>query len=494
MRAWSAILWILCTLWLIAGCSEPGERTGVRELTVWAHAGRESERTTLEAQLRRFEARNPGVRVRLTFIPEGSYNGQVQAAALAGRLPDLLELDGPYLYSYAWQGRLRPLDERLPAAVRDDLLPSLIAQGTWRGRLYGVGMFDSGLGLWADRRALARAGVRIPSGPEDAWGGDEFRTVLERLAAHSADGRVLDLKLNYTDEWFTYAFSPLIQSAGADLVHRHEGEGAAGILDSPAAVRAMGEIQSWIHAGYVDPNLDDAAFVRGRVPLAWGGHWNYPAYREALGGDLLLLPLPRLGPRLVTGQGSWQWAITREAGLPELAAALLTFLLQPEQVLEMSGANGAVPATRRAVAESDDYGPGGPLRLFVRQLEEGYAVPRPRTPAYPVITAVFARAFRDIRHGAPVRETLARAARDIDREMAANRFYPDVEAARGALRPRGRGAESRTATGYANPLHCDAGRVSTRRHVGAFGPLRRSERRPTVDGAGMPAASGTLLP
>jgi multiple sugar transport system substrate-binding protein len=54
-------------------------------------------------------------------------------------------------------------------------------------------------------------------------------------------------------------------------------------------------------------------------------------------------------------------------------------------------------------------------------------VPRPKTPAYPVITAAFARAFRDIRHGAPVAATLSRAAALIDREMAANRFYPAVE-------------------------------------------------------------------
>ncbi len=433
MRQSLGFIMLFLAVTVIAGCIDrPPAADGVRELHVWAHAGREAERVTLEALLRRFEARNPGMAVRLTFIPEGSYNGQVQAAALAGRLPDLLELDGPYLYNYAWQRRLQPLDDLLPEAVRDDLLPSLITQGTWRGRLYGAGVFDSGLGLWADRRALARAGVRIPAGPEDAWDGDEFRSVLESLAASSPDGRVLDLKLNYTDEWFTYAFSPLIQSAGADLVHRENGAGASGALDAPAAVRAMGEIQHWIESGYVDPNLDDAAFVQGRVPLAWGGHWNYPAYREALGGDLLLLPLPRLGPRLATGQGSWQWAITREAREPELAAALLAFLLEPRQVLEMSRANGAVPGTRRAVAESPDYGPGGPLHLFVRQLEEGYAVPRPRTPAYPVITAAFSRAFRDIRHGAPVEQTLVRAARHIDREMAANRFYPDVERASAA--------------------------------------------------------------
>ncbi|MGD8541218.1 MAG: extracellular solute-binding protein [Desulfobacteraceae bacterium] len=426
MGRWLLLAAAAVALFAVGGCAERRDVAAERELTLWAHAGREAERATLEVQLRRFEAANTGVRVRLTFIPEGAYNGQVQAAALAGRLPDLLELDGPYLYSYAWQRRLRSLDDLLPEALQADLLPSVLAQGTWRGRLYGVGVFDSGLGLWADRRALTAAGVRIPRGPEEAWGAAEFRAALAALAALSPGGQAIDLKLNYTDEWFTYAFSPLIQSAGADLIDRGGG-GAAGVLDSPAAVRALSEVQGWIKAGFVDPNLDDAAFALGRVPLAWGGHWNYPAYRAALGDDLLLLPLPRMGPGMVTGQGSWQWSMTRQAGDPELAAALLSFLLQPEQVLEMTAANGAVPATGDAVARSPAYGPGGPLHLFVRQLAGGYSVPRPRTPAYPVITAAFARAFRDIRHGAPVTAALSRAAALIDREMAANRFYPPVE-------------------------------------------------------------------
>ncbi|WP_077277762.1 ABC transporter substrate-binding protein [Thioalkalivibrio denitrificans] len=472
MKASPLNAWIVGVTWLLAGCTGPGDDAGYRELSVWAHAGRESERVTLEAQLRRFEARHADVRIRLTFIPEGSYNGQVQAAALAGRLPDVLELDGPYLYSYAWQGRLRALDDLLDERIQDDLLPSLIAQGTWRDRLFGVGTFDSGLGLWADGRALSEAGVRVPEGPDDAWDDGEFRRVLRALARRSGTGRVLDLKLNYTDEWFTYAFSPLIQSAGADLVHREDRRGASGMLDSPRAVRAMREIQDWITSGYVDPNLDDAAFVQGRVALAWGGHWNYPAYRAALGDDLLLLPLPRFGPRMVTGQGSWQWAVTREARDPDLAASLLAFLLEPEEVLEMSRANGAVPGTRRAVQRSPEYGPGGPLHLFVRQLDEGYAVPRPRTPAYPVITAAFARAFRDIRHGAPVEETLARAAGHIDREMAVNRFYPVVGAAEDSDEPTFTWRHDRV-SGW------NVGRPSGREGGPCGAPCCRPEGRPT---------------
>ncbi len=395
-----------------------------QRLEIWAHAGREEERRTLEAQIQRFQAERPEVRVDLTWIPEGSYNGQVQAAALADHLPDLLEFDGPYLYSYAWQGHLHPLDDLLAEDLRTDLLPSILAQGRYRDRLYGLGTFDSGLGLWANRARLESVGVRIPQGPGEAWSAETFHTVLKRLAQADPDGQVLDLKLNYTGEWFSYAFSPLLQSSGGDLVDRTPGGRASGTLDGPESVAAMTAVQSWIRQGLVDPNLDDAAFARGRVALAWGGHWNHPGYRAALGDDLLLLPLPRMGENMVTGQGSWQWGITRRAEDPELAMDLLTFLLRPDEVLAMSAANGGVPATRSAIRQSPAYGPEGPLHLFARQLDEGYARPRPRTPAYPVISDAFGRAFQDIRHGTDPAEALGRAARRIDRELQDNRYYP----------------------------------------------------------------------
>ncbi|MCG5526209.1 sugar ABC transporter substrate-binding protein [Ectothiorhodospira haloalkaliphila] len=416
---------ILVLVLALAGCVPIPEDEATEVITVWAHAGRESERRTLEAQIRAFEKANPGLAVDVTFIPEGSYNGQVQAAALAGRLPDLLELDGPYLAAYAWRGWLAPLDEHLPDTLKDDLLPSLLEQGQWRGQWYGVGMFDSGLGLWADRRALKAVEARIPEGPADAWTLEEFQKILSRLAASTGGGPVLDLKLNYGTEWFTYAFSPLLQSAGAGVMAEDDEPQARGHLDAPASVQVLETVQGWFQAGWVDPNLDDAAFTSGRVPLAWGGHWNAPAYRDALGEDLILLPLPRAGDRLVSGQGSWQWALSSRARHPEQAAKLLAFLLETEQVLKMSRANGAVPATLTAIAASEDYGPEGALRLFAEQLRDGYTRPRPRTPAYPVVTDAFARAFRDIRHGAPVADTLEAAARRIDREVEANHGYPD---------------------------------------------------------------------
>jgi len=223
MRRW----WITVLAMLAVGCSgQKHEAGGAAPVEVWFHTGQPGEQRTIEGQVARFNASQNEVAVHLTLLPEGGYNAQVQAAAAAGDLPDLLEVDGPFLYRYVWQEVVRPLDGLLPEANVADLLPSIRAQGTYQGFLYGVGTFDSGLGLWGDRRRLAAADASIPDGPEHAWTVDAFDRILDRLAADDADGAVLDLKLNYPGEWYTYAFSPVLQSAGADLVDRASGEAA----------------------------------------------------------------------------------------------------------------------------------------------------------------------------------------------------------------------------------------------------------------------------
>ncbi|TNF96068.1 MAG: extracellular solute-binding protein [Gammaproteobacteria bacterium] len=399
----------------------------VLQLSVWAHAGQAGERLVIEKQLQAFDRLHDDIRVNLTFIPERSYNAQVQAAAIAGALPDLLEFDVPYLYNYAWQGRLQPLENLLSADLQRVLLPSIIKQGQYQGHLYAVGTFDSGLALYARRSLLEKIDARIPSHPEQAWSVQEFEQILQRLAAIDDDGAVLDLKLNYPDEWFSYGFSPVLQSAGGDLIDRSNYQKSNGILNGTESVAAMSHIQRWLSNGWVDVNVDDAAFIGERVALSWAGHWEYQRYHEAFGDDLLLLPLPDYSQGSRTGQGSWVWGISRNTAAADKAVQVIEYLMRPEQILAMIDANGAVPATHEAIERSSLYQKGGPLHLFTVQLAEGYAVPRPLTPAYPVISASFRQAFADIRNGMPVQQALDRAAAKIDEDIHDNRGYPPIE-------------------------------------------------------------------
>jgi len=416
------ILWCLFS-W---GCSTNKEQaSGPVSISVWFHTGRPAEQQVMEDQAARFNTSQKEIAIALTMIPEGDYNTQVQAAAADGKLPDLLDMDGPFLANYAWRGHLAPLDGMVSDELKNDLLPSIIAQGTYNGKLYALGTFDSGLGLYGNRQLLEAVGARLPRKPEEAWNRTEFQKILGDLAARDSDGMVLDLRMDYSGEWYTYAFSPVIQSAGGDLINRAGYQSAQGVLNGEQAVGAMREIQSWFAKGYVAPNTDANSFTGGRVALSWCGHWEFPRYQKALGEKLVLLPLPDMGQGSKTGMGSWCWAIPKKSNHKKEAMAFLKFLLTKNEVLAMSGANGAVPATYSAIAGSDLYGPGGKLNLFVRQLQES-AVPRPVTPAYPVITSAFQEAFLDIKNGAGVKATLDKAVGIIDQDIRDNEGYRSV--------------------------------------------------------------------
>lgn len=418
---------------LCAAACSPSERTqrggGVPDervvIRVWAHSGQDAERQVLQAQAGRFDRAHPEARVELTLIPEGSYHDQVQASALAGDLPDVLELDGPFVAAYAWQGHLRPLDAIVPDTLVAELLPSVVEQGTYQGRLWALGAYDSGLGLFARRSALRQVGARLPTAPHEAWTAEELEGILAALAERDDDGAPLDLHLNYRGEWYTYAFLPALRSAGGGLMG-HEEIGASGILDGPPSVLALSRLQSWIERGWVDPNIDDAAFVEGRAAISWSGHWDFRRYHARWGDDVVALPLPDFGDGMRTGQGSWVWAVTRAAADPARAADWIRFVLSREEIAAMTDANAAVPARPRVAETSALYGPDGPLRPLLDALEGGWAVPRPRTPVYPFATSAFQDLMEDVRNGEDVAAAARAAARLVDREIEDNRGYPPV--------------------------------------------------------------------
>ncbi|WP_183092187.1 extracellular solute-binding protein [Nocardioides stalactiti] len=424
---------LVAVLVLAAGCGgseEPAD--GVTTIQVWAHDGTPAERAVLEKQVAEFDAGRDDVTVDLQFWPEGDYNDRLQAAVAAGTEPDVFEVDGPLIDGYLYQGVVARLDDLIEPSTQAAQLPSLASQGTRDGHLYSVGLFDSGLGLYADRRALRRARVSWPTSIEEAWTVEEFARVLRRLADGDEDGKVLDVKLNYgVGEWLTYGFAPLVASAGGRLIDP-ETLDPLGELDGPATRRALEVARSW--ASYLDPNGDDEAFTSRRVALSWVGHWTYRDYEAALGDDLLVLPLPDLGNGTKSGQGSWSWSIaTGDEQRQESGAALLEYLLADEQVLEMADANGAVPGTTSALASSELYTEDGPLRLFAEQLLRScgnlapgpvcVTVPRPSTPGYAFLSGQFALAVSAALDGRDAGPALEDAAQAVADDVAANAGY-----------------------------------------------------------------------
>ncbi|MBI9043966.1 MAG: sugar ABC transporter substrate-binding protein [Anaerolineaceae bacterium] len=394
---------------------------------VWFHSGKGEERDVLDAQVSDFNAMQDDIFIDAVQLPEGSYNDQVNAAALAGDLPCLLDFDGPFLYNYAWSGYLQPIDQFVSTDLKNDFLPSIINQGTYAGNLYSLGTFDSGLAIWGNKTYLDEAGVRIPTSIEDAWSKEEFIDALEKLQALDEVEYAIDFKMNYgAGEWFSYGFAPLMQSFGGDLIDRSTYQTADGFLNSPESVEGLEFFQSLFEDGYANPEPagDEDFYINKTTALSWVGHWMWGPHSENLGDEVVLIPMPILGEKAVTGMGSWNWGITSTCANPDGAWKFLSYITEPEQILRMTDANGAVPARKSAIANSDLFGEGGPLNIFVQQLEGGVAFERPVTPAYPVITSSFSDVIQNIVAGADVKEELDKAVKTIGQDIQDNQGYP----------------------------------------------------------------------
>lgn len=415
-----------------AAAEEPAEEEMAEAVTVdvWFHSGKGAERDALNASIEEFNNTHTDVQVNAVQLPEGSYSDQVNAAALAGDLPCALDFDGPFLYNFAWSGFLIPIDDFVSDEMKADFLPSIIEQGTYAGNLYSLGQFDSGLAIWANVDYLEEAGVRIPEGIDDPWTKEEFMDALDKLQALEQVEYAIDFKMNYGQgEWYTYGFAPILWSHGGGLIDRSDYQSADGLLNSPEAIEAMEFFQSLFEEGYTtaEPTGDDDFYIEQITALSWVGHWMWGPHSENMGDNVTLIPMPDFGEGAKTGMGSWNWGLTSNCETPEAAWTFLEFILSPEEILRMTNANGAVPARQSAIEQSELYAEDGPLNLFVEQLQGGVAVPRPVTPAYPVITSAFAEAVQNIVTGADVESELNDVVETIDQDIEDNQGYPAPE-------------------------------------------------------------------
>lgn len=398
------------------------------QLTAWVIDG-DSEKPYFTQLEESFNAKYSAEGITLDVVPIPSYNEAIQAATLSGGLPDVIMLDGPNMASVAWAGTIQPIGDLLDPAIIADLLPAIKAQGTYgpEEKFYFVSPYDSGTILWGNKALLEKAGVRIPASIEDAWTREEFADVLAKLKALPGIEWPLDMKMNYgAGEWMTYGFSPFAQSNGGDIIDRTTWT-AEGTINSEANVDTLTTLQNWSKAGYIVPASagDNKFYGEKTAALSWVGNWMWPAHREGLGDDLVLIPPPAFGPKgPISANGGWGWAVPASSTNLDDIKVFLNYAMSSEQVAAYADTTGYVPSRTSAIPLSKTYGEGGEGEIFAK-LAGCCAVVRPVHPAYPVITNAWATAVGNVLSGdVDVKAELDRAAKTIDQDIADNDGYP----------------------------------------------------------------------
>ncbi len=408
----------------LVAASIAGAASAQTELSLWYHgAGSANAEEALVNQLvEEFNASQSDWKVVIETFPQLAYNDAVGAAALAGELPDILDVDGPVMPNWAWANYMQPLG--IDEAKLEGYLPGPI--GRWNGEVYSVGLWDAAVALTTRRSTLEKYGIRVPT-LDAPWSLDEFNGALSAIQASGDFENALDLGMAWKGEWYPYAFSPFLQSFGGDIVDRSTYQTAEGVLNGDEAL-AFGEWwQGLFENGYVPGTSQDAAdretgLLDGKYAMAWNGNWAALPVVEAFGDDALFLPAPDFGKGSVIGAASWQFGVSATSANPDGARAFIEFALQDKWFAAFSDGTGLIPTTASAAADTANYAPGGALEVFYG-LSEAQALVRPVTPGYIVQAKVFEKALSDIANGADVADTLDAAVDEINEDIESNGGY-----------------------------------------------------------------------
>jgi multiple sugar transport system substrate-binding protein len=399
-----------------------GSAFAATELSMWYHgAGNPVEREILVGIINDFNASQADWSIKLEEFPQAAYNDSVTAAALAGKLPDIIDVDGPIMPNWAWAGYMAPLE--LPAGTLDNFLPGPI--GEWNGTLYSVGLWDAAVAMVTRKSTLDEFGIRVPTIAEP-WTGEEFDAALEKIKASGKFEYPLDLGMAWTGEWYPYAFSPFLQSFGGDLIDRSTYKTAEGVLNGEAAIK-FGEWWQHLFTDKLapgtsqDPADRDSGFAAGKYAMSWNGNWAALGALSAF-DDVIFLPAPDFGHGSKIGAASWQFGVSASSEHKDGATAFITFALQDKYLAAFSDGIGLIPPTPGSAAMSKNYKEGGPMAVFY-ELSKAQALVRPVTPGYVVEAKVFEKALADIANGANVADTLDAATDEIDADIEKNKGY-----------------------------------------------------------------------
>jgi multiple sugar transport system substrate-binding protein len=383
------VLLLLILPAMFTGCNQKDHDRHEGTLVVFKHGKFAGDPRPLREILDRFEAVNPGIRVRDETLPSSSdEQHQFYVINLEGKGADfdVLSLDVVWVPEFARAGWLRDLSLNLGPGDREEFFPGPMAAVTWQGKVYAIPWYiDAGL-LYYRSDLLRKYGFSPP------------RTWPEMVAqARYITSREKGL---YGFIWQGKQYEGVVCNA-LEFMRSNGGEVLGNgevVVDSPENIAALGFMRDLIEKYGVSPPLVTTAveettrhiFGNGRALFMrnWPYAWDvFQATGSTVRGKVGVAPLPAFpGGVSAPTLGGWQLGVNRHSRHPEAAARLVAFLTSPEAQKRLCLDIGYKPSrislyTDRELLERQP---------FIASLRELFmtARPRPVTPYYMMITQV----------------------------------------------------------------------------------------------------------
>ena len=346
---------------LAAGLLAAGALSAAAQTTVkWLHIEVNPAHVKMwEEAARAYEAKNPGVKIEMSFLENEAYKAKA---------PTLLQSkDRPHII-YSWAGGV--LQSQVEAGVIEDiseatkgfaenLTPAAVDAFRVGGKLYGIPMTVSQVGFMYNKELFAKAGV--DASKIKTW--DDFLAAVKQIKAAG----ITPIMVGGADKWplhFYWTHLAVRLGGKNGIVSAMKGEN--GGFESDTYVKAaelykqLVDLQPFQNGflGFKNPQAV-GAFGDGKAAMILAISSFYHT-QKALAADKVGLTDDKIGwfdfPSVPGGKGEATdtlggingWLVTK--GSPKEAVDFLKTLISPEVQTKAAGSNFIIPIAKGADA------------------------------------------------------------------------------------------------------------------------------------------------
>ncbi|MGB7541708.1 MAG: ABC transporter substrate-binding protein [Burkholderiales bacterium] len=322
-----------------------------------------------------FEKENPDVKVHPIYA--GNYDDariKALAALKAGQPAQLSVLFSIDIYELLEQDVIVPFDDIATSAADKAWLksfyPALMANGIYKGKVYGIPFQRSTIVMYWNKDAFKEAGLD-PEKPPVNW--NEMTQMATKLVKKDASGNVQRWGVMVPSTGYAYwMFQAFARENGQDLMNKDGNRTNYAHPDVIAALqywRDLGAKHKVMPEGTIEWGTLRQAFTEGKTAIMWHTTGNLTAVKDTAKFPFGVAMLPASKQRgSPTGGGNFYVFKKTTPEERKAALAFIKFMTAPERTADWSIATGYV-ATRPDAYETPklkEYVSGFPQAAVAR--------------------------------------------------------------------------------------------------------------------------------
>ena len=336
----------------------------------------ESQHEALNQMQKEFEAANPDIKLKFTYVPFGELVSRTLQMAAVRKPPAISAIDNPDVLRVAKAGVLKDISADVAKMkVWEDIYPGPKAAVSDGGKVFGIPIGSNSLGLYYNKKMLTDAGV---TAPPKTW------AELTETATKTTKSPVYGIAFSaINDEQATWQWEPFLWSNGGSLTD----------LGSEKAKEALQLWVDWVKKGVASKevvNWDQqnvpSQFIGGRAATMVMGPWQLSnVMKSGVDFGIVTIPVPKEGEKPVVPLGGEVWCVLKgDSKVEQAAVKFIEFTQEPERLRKICETFNYISSVRSIAKQQGEANPQ--LQPFVDQMDTARARSQDGGAKYPDIS------------------------------------------------------------------------------------------------------------